>query len=230
MRRFAPPLLAVLLTAAVVCLYWVLVRHFVDPEALLAHRDALQAAAASQPVMALAAFAAAYIASTALALPCGGVLGLLAGLLFGRWLGLGIVLIAGTISALIVYGAARSTLGERLRRRAGPLHTRLSAAMQENAFAYLLFMRIVPLFPFFVVTLVAALLGVRARTFVLATILGKIPVNFIYAMLGHEIGRATSLQDLMRPEFFVGLTALGALALAPVIYRRLRPRQKLLEA
>jgi uncharacterized membrane protein YdjX (TVP38/TMEM64 family) len=100
----------------------------------------------------------------------------------------------------------------------------MSAAMQENAFSYLLFMRLVPLFPFFVVTLVAALLGVRARTFLIATLLGKIPVNFIYAGLGQEIGRATSIRDLLTFQSVSSLTMLGLLALAPVAYRRLRPR------
>ena len=225
MRRIVPSCLIAFFLVLAVAGCFAGLAGFIDGDVILAQRDALSQAAQAQPVIAVVAFVAAYIVGMSLALPLGGVLGLLAGLLFGTWLGLGLVVLAGTVSALAVFCVARGAFGESLRRRASPLHARVASAMQANAFSYLLFMRIVPLFPFFVVTLVAALLGVRTRIFVIATMLGKIPANFVYASLGQEIGRAADLGDLVTPQSVIGLGALGVLALAPAAYRYLRGRK-----
>jgi uncharacterized membrane protein YdjX (TVP38/TMEM64 family) len=222
-RRRAAPYLAAALAfgiAGAACLAGL--SGLLDGDAILAHRDTLRSLVAAYPLLAVPAFAAAYVGTMSLALPLGGVLGLLAGLLFGLWLGIGIVVVAGAISALAVFWAARSAIGGALRRRAGPLYNRVAGAMQANGFAYLLFLRIVPVFPFFVVNLVAAALGVRTRTFLLATLIGKLPSAFVYVGLGQEIGRATSLDQLVTLESLWGLGALGVLALAPVLYRAVR--------
>lgn len=221
-RRAAPYLAAGLAFGLAGAAYLAGVLGLVDGEAILARREALRSLAAAYPFWAIPAFAAAYIGTMSLALPLGGVLGLLAGLLFGLWLGVGIVVVAGAISALAVFWAARSVMGDALRRRAGPVYARVSGAVQANGLAYLLFLRIVPVFPFFVVNLVAAALGVRTRTFLLATLVGKLPSAFVYAGLGEEIGRVTSLDQLVTLESLWGLGALGVLALAPVLYRAVR--------
>jgi uncharacterized membrane protein YdjX (TVP38/TMEM64 family) len=225
MRRFAPHLLAGCLIAIVAAAFLAGIMGYIDLDAILARREALLSASEARPVAAILAFMAVYIAGMSVGLPLGGVLGLLAGLLFGRWLGLGLVVLAGVISALGLFLAARSTFGATLRRRAGPFYTRVAGGMQANAFAYVLFMRIVPVFPFFVVTLIAALFGVRTRTFALATLLGKVPSAFIYVGLGEEIGRAATMRDLLNPNAFASLMALSLLALGPVAFRKLRPRQ-----
>jgi uncharacterized membrane protein YdjX (TVP38/TMEM64 family) len=213
-RRAAPYLAAALAFGLAAAAYLAGLAGLVDGEAILAQRETLRSLAAAYPLLALPAFAATYIGTMSLALPLGGVLGLLAGLLFGLWLGTGVVVLAGAISAL----------GGVLRRRAGPLYARVSGAMQANGFAYLLFLRIVPIFPFFVVNLVAAALEVRTRTFLLATVIGKLPSAFIYVGLGEEIGRVATLDELVTLESLWGLGALGVLALAPVLYRQVRQR------
>jgi uncharacterized membrane protein YdjX (TVP38/TMEM64 family) len=225
MRRFVPHCLLGLVLTLAVAGYVAALAGLVDGNVVLAQSHALQDAALGQPALAMAAFVAVYIVLMSLCLPLGGALGVIAGLLFGLWLGLGLVVLSGTISALALFILARGTFGERLRQRAGPLYRRVAAAMQANSFSYLLFMRIVPLFPFFVVTLVAALLGVRMRVFVLATILGKIPANMIYAGLGRDIGTAARLGDLITLSTFMRLAALGTLALVPVAYRLVRDRR-----
>jgi uncharacterized membrane protein YdjX (TVP38/TMEM64 family) len=224
MRRSAPYLLLGLVLAIAVTAYLARMAGLIDIDVVLAQRGGLLAAAQAQPLLVMAAFVGVYIVLMSLCLPLGGALGLVAGLLFGLWLGLGLVVLAGTVSALGLFVLARGTLGERLRRRAGPVYTRVAAAMQADGFSYLLFMRIVPIFPFFVVTLVAALLGVRMRVFLLATILGKVPANLIYAGLGQDIGSATRMTDLVTTTTFMRLAALGVLALAPVAYRAMRER------
>ncbi|HEY0354317.1 MAG TPA: VTT domain-containing protein [Enterovirga sp.] len=225
-RRAAPYAAASLAFALAGAAYVAGAAGLLDADALLAQRENVRSLAAAHPFLAMPAFMASYVAAMSLALPLGAVLGILAGLLFGLWLGTGLVVVAGAVSALAVFCLARSALGGALRRRAGPVYERLAEAMQANGLAYLLFLRLVPVFPFFVVNLVAAALSVRTRTFLLATLIGKLPSAFVYVGLGQEIGRVTSLDELVTIESLWGLAALGLLALAPVLYRAARRERR----
>lgn len=196
-----------------------------DTDAILERRSWLAALAAAHPAMAVAAFAVVYVAGMSLALPLGGVLALIAGFLFGRWPGLALVVAAGTVSAALVFAVARRIVGDRVER-SGLGIARLADAMRAHGFLCVLAMRIVPAFPFFVVTLVAAVTGVRRRAFLLATVLGKVPATLIYTGLGETLGNAGSLGEVVTTESIVGLTCLGALAAAPLAYRALRHRRR----
>ena len=193
-----------------------------DPQVVLAKSQALQQLARAHPILAPLAFVAAYLAVAALALPAAALLSLLGGFLFGRWLGTVLVLVSATGGALIVFLLARSAIGEPLRRRAGPLYEKISGNMRENAVGYLLFLRLVPLFPFFLVNLVAALFEIKTRTFVLTTFFGIAPATFIFVNFGREIGAVSNPRDLLSPGIIVALSGLGLLALVPVAYRRWR--------
>jgi uncharacterized membrane protein YdjX (TVP38/TMEM64 family) len=220
MRRYFLYILAGLFVAVVAVAHFGGVTEIFSPEAVLAKRQALRDFAASHPVLAPLAFAAAYVAIAALALPVAAILSLVGGFLFGVWLGSALVLVSATTGALIIFALARSAIGEPLRRKAGPLYERIAANMRENAFGYLLFMRLVPLFPFFLVNLVAALFDMTARSFVLATIVGMAPATVIYVNFGRQIGSVASVSDLMSPGVIVALTGLGILVLTPMIYRQ----------
>ena len=145
---------------------------------------------------------------------------LLGGFLFGTLVGGTLAVIAATIGAIVIFLVARSSFGGALRERAGPLAERVSENLRQNAFEYLLFLRIAPLFPFFAVNIVPALLGVGLRTFALATLIGIIPGTFVYAHLGRELGTISSLSDLLSMDVLVALILLGLVALLPIAYRR----------
>ena len=195
-------------------------------DALLARRDALRAWAGAEPVLAPLAFAAFYGVVVSSGLPLGPPMSLLAGFLFGRWLGTGLILLAATAGALVVYLAARrslgTALGRRLRARAGPFYDRVAAELGANAFSYIVSMRLVPMFPFFLVNVVAGLFRVPVRAFGLATLFGRIPATFVYVNLGQEAGRIEKMEDMLSPGLLLGLTGLGLLALLPALLRRLR--------
>jgi uncharacterized membrane protein YdjX (TVP38/TMEM64 family) len=203
---------------------------------------------ATRPVVSILAFVAIYAAVVALSLPGGAVMTVAGGFLFG-WLWGGIAaIIAATLGATAVFLIARSTLGEALAERAGPWLDRLRKGLQEDAFSYLLFLRLVPIFPFWLVNLAPALVGVRLRTYILATLIGIIPGTFAFAIAGrgldslveaqqvaHESCLAkigTNGQDscpfvldpkaLLTPELIAGLVALGLIALLPLLIKRLR--------
>ncbi|MFO1117704.1 MAG: VTT domain-containing protein [Beijerinckiaceae bacterium] len=193
-----------------------------SPASLLSRRQELLAAADAAPVLAPVAFAVVYALVASLALPASAALTMIGGFLFGRWLGTGLVLIGATAGATAVFLVAQTAIGAPLRRRAGPLYQKLLTEAGSNGFNYMLFLRLMPLFPFPLVNLVAALLGVGTRTFVASTIIGIAPATFAYANFGQQIGTATSLGDVVSPGVLIALGAIGCLALVPIVYRRMR--------
>ncbi len=128
------------------------------------------------------AFVALYAAVVALSLPGGAVLTMAGGFLFGWLLGGLASIVGATIGASIVFLIARSALGEFLAARAGPWLSRFRQGFQDDAFSYLLFLRLVPIFPFWLVNLAPALLGVGFVTYVATTFLGIIPGTFAYSL------------------------------------------------
>jgi uncharacterized membrane protein YdjX (TVP38/TMEM64 family) len=194
-------------------------------ENVQARRNDLLTLVAAHPIIAPIAFVALYVLIVSLSLPVAVVATLLGGFLFGPVLGTLCVVVAATAGATIVFLVARTSVGEGLRRKAGPLYERVAAGMRENAFEYLLFLRIVPLFPFFLVNILPALFDVRLRTFVLATFVGIIPGTFVYANLGRELGTISSLGDLVSLKLFLAFLLLGAVALIPAAYKAWKRRR-----
>ena len=192
-------------------------------EAALAQRDALKAVAEARPVATLLAFTALYVAIISVALPVGPPMSLIAGFLFGRWLGTAAVLTGATVGAVVVFSAVRAwagtPIGHRLLARTGPAGARVAADMRANALGYLLVARLVPFVPFVLVNVAAGLAGIPLRPFVLATLLGRIPAAFLYVSLGEELGRVQGLGDLARPKVVLTLVALASFALVPVVLR-----------
>jgi uncharacterized membrane protein YdjX (TVP38/TMEM64 family) len=173
-------------------------------------------------------FILAYAASTALSLPTGLLLSTLGGFLFGTlWGGLSI-LVGATLGATILFLAARTILGDALRARAGPVLQKLEGGFREDELSYMLVLRLVPLFPFWLVNLAPAFLGVRLSRFVLGTFLGIIPGTFVYAGVGTGLGailESSGTPDgtaILQPRVLLPVLGLAVLALIPVIGKRLR--------
>ena len=192
-------------------------------DAVLAERETLKRWSSRHAALAVPGFVLLYVAVAAAAIPGAAVLSLLAGFLFGRWLGTGLVLIGATAGACIVFSITRSALGEPLRRRAGPLYRKVSAGVSGNAVAVLLFLRLVPLFPFFLVNLAAALFDVRLITFLATTAVGIAPAVFIYTSVGRELGTVSSLSGLLSPGALAALLGLAGLSLLPILLKSWRP-------
>lgn len=200
-------------------------QHYLSLETIKANRDALLAFADRNFVAALAIAFVTYAGATALSLPGGLVLSLTMGFIFGRWVGTVLVVIAATVGATLVFLAARYLFADAARRRLGALGERLNAGFTENAFSYLLFLRLVPAFPFFLVNLAPAFTAVALRTYVLATLLGIIPGAFVYVNLGQTLGRIESLQGLVSGQTLLAFALLGVLALLPVAWKKLKARR-----
>ncbi|HEX9938066.1 MAG TPA: VTT domain-containing protein [Longimicrobium sp.] len=168
--------------------------------------------------------AAAYIVLTALSLPQAALLTLASGFLLGRWVGTAVVVVAATIGATLAFLAARYLFADAARRKMGPRLQRLSRGFEEDAFSYLLFLRLVPVFPFWMVNLVSAFTPVTVRTYVAATFIGIVPGTFVYCNLGRRLATLQSGSDLFDRETLVALALLGTLSLVPIAWKKIRNR------
>jgi uncharacterized membrane protein YdjX (TVP38/TMEM64 family) len=197
--------------------------NYLSLETLRGNRAALEGFVERNLPLAVAAFAAAYIVVTALSLPGATLMSVLGGFLFGPFLGTGVVVFAATIGAALIFSAARTALGDSLRTKAGPFARKMEDGFKRNAFSYLLLLRLIPLFPFFIVNIAPAIFDVKLRTFTLATFIGIIPGAFAFVSAGNGLGAVLASGGdlelaglLAKPEILTPIIALSALALLPI--------------
>jgi len=199
--------------------------RYVSLDTVKANRDALLAYTQAHHAQAVVIAFAVFVAATAFSLPGGLLLTMTCGFLFGRWTGTVIVVFAGTIGGTLLFLAARYVLAGVVRRRLGTLGERINAGFTKHGFSYMLFLRLVPVFPFFLINLAPAFTTVPLSTYVLATFIGIIPGTFVFVNLGQALGRLDSLQGLVSPEVLGGLGLLALFALVPVAVQKLRARR-----
>jgi uncharacterized membrane protein YdjX (TVP38/TMEM64 family) len=197
-----------------------------DFESLKAHRAELLAFTERHYAAMLIGGTLVYTLATAISFPAGVLLTLAMGLLFGRWVGTAAVTAAASVGATLAFLAARYLFADAVRRRMGPRLQRLAKGFQQDAFSYILFVRLVPVFPFWLMNLVPAFTPVSARTFFVATFIGIAPGTFVFVNLGESLGRIESPRDLVGPGTLVALALLGLLSLLPIAFKKLRNRRK----
>jgi len=229
-RRFLPLLVVVVV---LVVFFALDLQRFLTWRALAENRAWLLEVVGRLGVLAPLAFIAVYAALAAVSVPIGAVLTLAGGFLFGPWLGGLCSLIAATVGGSTIFVIASSSIGEVLRRRAGPSLHKVEAGFRENAASYLFILRIVPLFPFWFVNLVPAFFGMRLRTFAIVSFIGMAPGSFVYSSLGEgagaliERGETPDLHVIFQPRVLLPLIALAILSLVPVVYKRVKARRRL---
>lgn len=162
----------------------------------------LQQQFTSNPLKTLVLFALAYVGVTALSLPGAALLTLAAGGLFGLWYGVLVVSFASTIGATLAFLASRYLLKESVRQIAGPRLEAFQKGLEKDGAFYLLSVRLVPVFPFFLVNIVMGLTNIRALTYFWVSQLGMLPGTFVYINAGTQLGQLESLSGIVSPELF----------------------------
>jgi len=222
-RRIAP---LVLLLAALAAFWASGVAGQLDWASLGRHQAAIAAWIARHQVIAPLLYAALYAVLTALSVPEAALFTVAGGLLFGTLLGGTLAVIGASAGAVVLFLAARSAFAAQRAARAGSRLTRIREELQRNGFHYLLAIRLIPLFPFWLVNLAAALAGMRLWAFGAATLIGIIPGTFVFAWIGAGVGdvlAAGNRPDLgliFSPPILGPMVALGLLALLPVAWRK----------
>ena len=221
-QRLAKLGLALLFALGLVVFFALGGQHWLSLDVIKAHWGGLLAYTQAHYVRMVFAAGLAYALSTAFSIPGGAVLSLVLGALFGRWVGTVITVFASTIGATGLFLGARFVFGEAVRRRLAshPVGARLLEGFREDAFNYLLFLRLVPLFPFWLVNLVPAVTTIDTKTYIKATFLGIIPGSFVYVNLGYSLGEISSLNDVLSFEVVLAFTLLGLFALLPVFVKK----------
>lgn len=232
------------LAAALALFYAFDLQAYLSFERLAQHETEIRAFVVRHRVFAVLIFMLAYFAIVALSLPGAALMSVAGGFLLGWTFSAPAAVVAATCGAVVVFAAVKTSLGTFLAQRAGPAAGRLSRGFAKDAFNYLLFLRLMPAFPFFVVNVVAGLCNVRLATFVAATALGIIPGAIAFAYLGSGFGTVLDSQRqahaaclaahassdcgfvfdpamLVTRELLLAFAILGIMALLPVLYRRL---------
>jgi uncharacterized membrane protein YdjX (TVP38/TMEM64 family) len=243
-RRLIPLLIVAAVALVVVAMGW---HRQLSFEALVRHRTEVETFVTAHHFGAVLLFVAVYVVAVMLSLPGAVFLTVAGGLLFGTVVGGFSAIVAATLGATLLFLIARSAIGGWLMRRAGATATALAEGFRRDAFHYLLFLRLVPVFPFWVVNLVAALCGVHLGPFVVATALGIVPGTLAFAFLGAGLDSAVAAQaselrrciaagqsdcpvgldvwSFMNPELVSAFVILGLVALIPIAVRHFKPMQ-----
>ncbi len=207
----------------------------VSLQELAVEREALKQFVADNPVLAPMGFVVLYAVAIAFSFPIAAMLTVISGFLFGWFAGALYAIVAATTGGTTLFLAARTAFGGFLRERASGMAKKLARGFEEDAFSYLLALRLAPFIPFFVVNIAPALFNVRLRTFLAATLIGILPGAFSFAWLGQGLdsilvaaraaGRRVTLSELVTPEITIALLALTLVVVLATIVRKVRGPQ-----
>jgi uncharacterized membrane protein YdjX (TVP38/TMEM64 family) len=224
-----------ILGAGLVAFFALGLNKYLTLDLLKENREALKVWVYENKVEAVLLFITAYIVVAAFSLPLGALLSVAGGFLFGSVFGAAWIVIGATVGATILFLVAKTALGDPLRQRFAAQTKALEEGFRANAFSYMMLLRLVPLFPFWLVNLAAAFTGVSAGTFVVSTFIGIIPGSFVFASIGNglnalfEAGEQPDLSLvalLSRPDFYIPIIGLVVLSLIPIVYRAFAAKKK----
>lgn len=207
---------------------------------LIKHREAMVSFVSENIYLAALAYVALYVAVVAVSFPGATALTVTSGLIFGGIFGGTLTVIGATLGAVVIFLIARSSLGDVLEKKAGPFIQKMIAGFQKDQFQYLLTLRLTPIFPFWVVNIVPALLKMRLMPYALATLLGIIPGTYAFAYIGAGLDSVIAAQEEANPgcadagtcsieigalvttELLIALAGLAALSALPFIIKKIR--------
>ncbi|RAP37747.1 TVP38/TMEM64 family protein [Candidatus Marinamargulisbacteria bacterium SCGC AAA071-K20] len=194
---------------------------FISLNQLKIQRDIIAFYYSMHPLIFIASFIAIYIVSTALSLPGAIILTLSGGAIFGPVLGTVLVAFSATIGATLSFLSSRFLFRDSLEVRFKDKVEKFNEGVNTGAFNYLLFLRLVPLFPFFLINLVLGLTRIPIRTYILGSFIGMIPGTFVYTNAGSQLSNINSVGEILSFNVLMAFVLLGLFSLIPVIHKKL---------
>lgn len=200
--------------------------YFLSFDALAEHRAIVRSWVDGHAVLAPVVYMLVYFVVVAFSLPGGLVMTVSGGFLFGFIFGGIYAVIGATLGATALFLIAKTSLGDYLLAKAGGTIQKMQQGFSDNAMSYLFVLRLIPIFPFFLVNLAPAFLGVPLRIYLVATFFGIMPATFIYALAGSGLGsvldqgKDITVSGIFTPEIIAAFSGLALLALLPVVYKR----------
>jgi uncharacterized membrane protein YdjX (TVP38/TMEM64 family) len=227
--RWLPLLIIVIL---MVIIYSLGVTDYIDYELLKKHRQAMLTFVEKHYLASPLIYMGIYIVGVALSVPGATILTILGGFLFGQPWSTMYTVVAATIGATCIFLAARTALAPFFKEKAAPFLKKMEKGFNENAGSYLLFLRFVPIFPFWIINIAPAFFNVWLRTYVWTTFVGIIPGTFVYSQAGTGLGaildsgKDFSIETIFNLQMKIALVALAVFSLIPIIVKKVRSRAR----
>jgi len=228
MKKWIPIILIVVL---MIVTYIFRMPDFFSFEMLKMHRETLNEYVSEHFALTSLLFILMYLVSTALSLPIGFYLSLLGGFLFPQPLSTLYVILGATAGASTLFWAARTAFSDILRKKASPFLSKMKEGFNENAACYMLFLRLIPAFPFWLVNLAPAFLGVPFFTYLWTTAVGILPAVVVFTQFGAGLDKVFqgdqefSIDNILNRDIKIALVALAILVLIPVVFKKLRKKK-----
>lgn len=195
-------------------------------ENLVLYADKLQSYVNSHFAFSAMLFILIYTISVSMSVPGAAVLTLAGGFLFGIIKGVIFVNISATTGAMVIFLISRHLAGNYLQKKYGKNLEKFNRELEKNGVYYLLTLRLIPVFPFFLINIMAGLSNIKPLVFAWTTALGIIPGSFLYCMAGRRIGELQSVKDIFTKETFLVMVLLAFFALIPVIISKIKSLKK----
>lgn len=200
--------------------------HYVTPQGLKEHHDALLAWVQAHGAWSIIVFGIIYALAVTFSIPGGAVMTIAGGFLFGPAVATATVVVGATVGATTLFLLARYALADAVGRWTGSSLKKIENGFNEDGMSYMFVLRLVPLFPFWLVNLAPALLGVPLRTYIISTFFGIIPGTFVYALVGDGAGAVfqrggdLDLYIIFEPRVLAPIIGFALLASIPILYKR----------
>ncbi len=217
--------LIVIIVIAIALFYHFDLGRFLTLESIKTHRQDLFDFYEQNTLAMILGYITVYITAVALSLPGALFLTLIGGAVFGALKATLIINIGATIGATLAFLAARFVLRDWVESKWGDKLKPFNEGFSNNAINYLLFLRLVPVFPFFLVNLVSGLTQIPTRIYVLGTMIGIIPGTFVYANAASNLASIESVSDIASPGVLGAFALLGMFALIPTIYSKIKQKR-----
>jgi uncharacterized membrane protein YdjX (TVP38/TMEM64 family) len=198
-----------LIAIFIACFFYFDLGRYFTLEYFKGQQQALQDYYAANPALTIAVYMGIYIAVTALSLPGAAIMTLAAGALFGTLTGLIMVSFASSIGATLAFLVARFLLRDYVQNKFGDKLNAINKGVENEGSFYLFTLRLVPVFPFFVINLAMGLTPIKTLAFYLVSQVGMLPGTFVYVNAGTQIGKLESLKGILSPELILSFALLG---------------------
>lgn len=217
-------IVGLVLVALIVIAYLLGLADYITLEQLKIHRIAFKQFVDTHYISSVFIFVSVYIIAIALCFPSASLITIAGGFLFGASLGTVYSVTGATIGALLSFTLVRYFFAKAMQRRYAQQMRTFSDMLAQDGISFLLFVRLVAIFPFFLINILISLTHIPLRTFAWTTALGIIPGTFVYAFAGKQLNTLKSVKDILSPQILLAFVLLGLLALLPVIIKRVRKR------
>ena len=217
-------LIALVVSIIIIALRYSALSSYFTFESLVLHKDYLHGLVDHYYWFSVLAYILFYIVIVAVSFPAAAILTMLGGFIFGILPTIGYVNIGATIGAIVAFLVSRYLVGTYFQVRYKHRLNSFNNEINSNGHNYLLTLRLIPIFPFFLINIFSGLTHIPLYTFVWTTALGIIPGTFIFAFAGNQLDSIESSKDILSFNIMLVFLALALLAIAPVIYKKLRNR------